>query len=90
MLPQPLTLAKRHHVKCSEVERIAYLRDDPYIAQFDAYCALCASCDKWIRLRPNSTYCSIPWEAHRKGCLARKMFVNTLHSPVYPFIGSFY
>ncbi len=36
---------------------------------------LCASCDKWIRLRPNSTYCSIPWDAHRKSCLAKKMYV---------------
>jgi hypothetical protein len=32
---------------------------------------LCGSCNKWIRLRPNSTYCSIPWESHRKSCLAK-------------------
>ncbi len=39
-----------------------------YVAQFEPYRVLCASCDKWIRLRPNSTYSSIPWDAHRKSC----------------------
>lgn len=43
---------------------------------------LCASCDKWIRLRPNSTFCSIPWDAHRKSCLAKKLYV--IHF-LYPF-----
>ncbi|KAJ7636212.1 hypothetical protein FB45DRAFT_828517 [Roridomyces roridus] len=64
--------AKRRRAKRTEEERIAYLRSDPHVAQFEAYRVLCASCDKWIRLRPNSTYCSIPWDAHRKSCLARK------------------
>ncbi|KAH9957007.1 hypothetical protein BC827DRAFT_1157493 [Russula dissimulans] len=64
--------SKRRRAKRSEEERIQYLRSDPYVAQFEAYRVLCASCDKWIRLRPNSTYCSIPWDAHRKSCLARK------------------
>lgn len=64
--------SKRRRAKRSEEERIQYLRSDPYVAQFDAYRVLCASCDKWIRLRPNSTFCSIPWDAHRKSCLARK------------------
>ncbi|KAF7314574.1 hypothetical protein MKEN_00930800 [Mycena kentingensis (nom. inval.)] len=63
---------KRRRAKRTEEERIAYLRSDVHIAQFEAYRVLCASCDKWIRLRPNSTYCSIPWDAHRKGCLAKK------------------
>lgn len=66
--PQP----KRRRAKRTEEERINYLRSDPYVAQFEAYRVLCASCDKWIRLRPNSTYCSIPWDAHRKSCLTKK------------------
>jgi hypothetical protein len=64
--------SKRRRAKRTEEERIQYLRSDAYVAQFDAYRVLCASCDKWIRLRPNSTFCSIPWDAHRKSCLARK------------------
>jgi hypothetical protein len=68
-------VAKRRRAKRTEDERIEYLRSDPYVAKFEAYRVLCASCDKWIRLRPNSTYCSIPWDAHRKSCLAKKMWV---------------
>lgn len=64
---------KRRRAKRTEEERINYLRSDPYIAQYEAYRVLCASCDKWIRLRPNSTYCSIPWDAHRKSCLSKKL-----------------
>ncbi|EGN96943.1 hypothetical protein SERLA73DRAFT_161883 [Serpula lacrymans var. lacrymans S7.3] len=64
---------KRRRAKRTEEERIDYLRADPYVAQFEAYRVLCASCDKWIRLRPNSTYCSIPWDAHRKSCLSKKI-----------------
>ena len=71
--------SKRRRAKRTEEERIQYLRSDPYVAQFDAYRVLCASCDKWIRLRPNSTFCSIPWDAHRKSCLARKGCV--IHIP---------
>ncbi|KAJ7575790.1 hypothetical protein C8J56DRAFT_1118861 [Mycena floridula] len=65
--------AKRRRAKRTEEERIEYLRGDPYVAEFEPYKVLCASCDKWIRLRPNSTYCSIPWDAHRKSCLAKKV-----------------
>jgi hypothetical protein len=65
--------AKRRRAKRTEEERIDYLKSDPYVSEFEAYRVLCASCDKWIRLRPNSTYCSIPWDAHRKSCLAKKM-----------------
>ncbi|KAI0954778.1 hypothetical protein AcW1_006564 [Taiwanofungus camphoratus] len=68
--------AKRRRAKRTEEERIEYLRSDPYVAQFEAYRVLCASCDKWIRLRPNSTYCSIPWDAHRKSCLAKRIAKN--------------
>ncbi|TFK98610.1 hypothetical protein BDV98DRAFT_572420 [Pterulicium gracile] len=68
---------KRRRAKRTQEERIAYLRDDPYVAQYEAYKVLCASCNKWIRLRPNSTYCSIPWDAHRKSCLARKLPKNS-------------
>ena len=71
--------SKRRRAKRSEEERIQYLRSDPYVAKFEAYRVLCASCDKWIRLRPNSTYCSIPWDAHRKSCLARKGCVIPAH-----------
>jgi len=70
--------AKRRRAKRTEEERIDYLRTDPYVAQFEPYRVLCASCDKWIRLRPNSTYCSIPWDAHRKSCLAKRVAKNTL------------
>ncbi|KZT25293.1 hypothetical protein NEOLEDRAFT_1241778 [Neolentinus lepideus HHB14362 ss-1] len=71
--PQLLPMSsKRRRAKRSEEERIAYLRSDPHVAQFEAYRVLCGNCNKWIRLRPNSTYCSIPWDAHRKSCLARK------------------
>ena len=69
---------KRRRAKRTEEERIDYLTADPYVAQFEAYRVLCASCDKWIRLRPNSTYCSIPWDAHRKSCLAKKVYVFSL------------
>ncbi|KAH9951094.1 hypothetical protein B0H21DRAFT_855470 [Amylocystis lapponica] len=69
--------AKRRRAKRSEEERIEYLRSDPYVAQFEAYRVLCACCDKWIRLRPNSTYCSIPWDAHRKSCLAKRIAKNS-------------
>lgn len=68
--------AKRRRAKRTEEERIDYLKSDPYVSEFEAYRVLCASCDKWIRLRPNSTYCSIPWDAHRKSCLAKKMWVT--------------
>lgn len=71
---------KRRRAKRTEEERIEYLRSDPYIADFEAYRVLCSSCDRWIRLRPNSTYCSIPWDAHRKSCLARKLSVYSISS----------
>jgi hypothetical protein len=73
--------AKRRRAKHTELEeeRIDYLKSDPYVSDFEAYRVLCASCDKWIRLRPNSTYCSIPWDVHRKSCLAKKMWV------IHPF-----
>ncbi|KAH9989918.1 hypothetical protein BJV74DRAFT_878122 [Russula compacta] len=76
--------SKRRRAKRTEEERIKYLRSDPYVAKFDAYRVLCASCDKWIRLRPNSTYCSIPWDAHRKSCLARK----GTKDPAPPFVAA--
>ncbi|KAH8111768.1 hypothetical protein DFH11DRAFT_576855 [Phellopilus nigrolimitatus] len=63
---------KKRRAKRTEDERIEYLRTDPHVAQFEAYRVLCGSCAKWIRLRPNSTYCSIPWDAHRKSCLSKK------------------
>ena len=66
------TQRKKRRPKRSEEERINFFRTDPYVAQFEAYRVLCAGCDKWIRLRSNSSYCSIPWEAHRKSCLAKK------------------
>ncbi|KAL1689732.1 hypothetical protein GGG16DRAFT_93241 [Schizophyllum commune] len=68
---------KRRRAKRTEEERIAYLKNDRYVAQFEAYRVLCGSCNKWIRLRPNSTYCSIPWDAHRKSCLAKKINKNS-------------
>ncbi|KAM6497545.1 hypothetical protein JOM56_008018 [Amanita muscaria] len=70
-LAHPLTNRRRE--KRTEEKRIDYLRADPYVAQFEAYRVLCVSCDKWIRLRPNSTYCSTPWDAHIKSCLAKKV-----------------
>lgn len=75
-----LPLAKRRRAKRTEEERIKYLRADPYVAKFEAYRVLCASCDKWIRLRPNSTYCSIPWDAHRKSCLARQINSKNIYA----------
>ncbi|KAF9472324.1 hypothetical protein BDN70DRAFT_489163 [Pholiota conissans] len=40
----------------------------------------CALTRMWAsRLRPNSAYCSIPWDAHRKSCLAK---INTKNSYV--------
>lgn len=84
---------KRRRAKRTEDERIEYLRTDPYVAQFEPYRVLCGACDKWIRLRPNSTYCSIPWDAHRKSCLAKKGCVRRACSvrpvPCYrKFVGS--
>ena len=63
---------KKRRAKRTEAERIEYLRSDPYVAHYEAYRVLCGSCNRWIRLRPNSTYCSIPWDAHRKSCLSKK------------------
>ncbi|KAF8133612.1 hypothetical protein K438DRAFT_1494849, partial [Mycena galopus ATCC 62051] len=71
---------KRRRAKRTEEERIEYLRADVHVAQFEAYRVLCASCDKWIRLRPNSTYCSIPWDAHRKSCLAKKSNAKNVYA----------
>ncbi|KAJ7871011.1 hypothetical protein B0H13DRAFT_1895968 [Mycena leptocephala] len=71
---------KRRRAKRTEDERIEYLRADAHVAQFEAYRVLCASCDKWIRLRPNSTYCSIPWDAHRKSCLAKKSNAKNVYA----------
>ncbi|KAF8268837.1 hypothetical protein EI94DRAFT_1095948 [Lactarius quietus] len=76
--------SKRRRAKRSEEERIQYLRSDPYVAQFEPYRVRCASCDKWIRLRPNSTYCSIPWDAHRKSCLAR----NATKDPARSYVAA--
>ncbi|KAJ7234617.1 hypothetical protein B0H12DRAFT_155486 [Mycena haematopus] len=64
---------KRRRAKRTEEERIDYLRTDPHVAEFEPYRVLCAGCNKWIKLRPNSTYCSIPWDAHRRICLEKKM-----------------
>jgi hypothetical protein len=72
-IANPPVPVKRRRTKRNEAERIEYLREDPYVAKFEAYRVLCASCDKWIRLRPNSTYCSIPWDAHRKSCLSKRV-----------------
>ncbi|KAJ7817229.1 hypothetical protein B0H13DRAFT_1923065 [Mycena leptocephala] len=33
-----------------------------------------------IGLRPNSTYCSIPWDAHRKSCLAKKSNAKNVYA----------
>ena len=82
-------VAKRRRAKRTEDERVEYLRSDPYVAKFEAYRVLCASCDKWIRLRPNSTYCSIPWDAHRKSCLAKKMWVYAALA-LYNFINIYF
>ncbi|KAI5120185.1 hypothetical protein M0805_002653 [Coniferiporia weirii] len=71
---------KKRRAKRTEEERIEYLRTDPYVAQYEAYRVLCGSCNKWIRLRPNSTYCSIPWDAHRKSCLSKKANSNAKSS----------
>lgn len=82
---------KKRRAKRTEEERIDYLRNDPYVAQFEPYRVLCGSCNKWIRLRPNSTYCSIPWDAHRKSCLSKKawgswfLFFSPLISALYLF-----
>jgi hypothetical protein len=75
---------KKRRAKRSEEERIDFFRTDPNVAQFEPYRVLCACCNKWIRLRSNSSYCSIPWEAHRKSCLAKKSCArSTLRSGVY-------
>ena len=66
---------KPRRVQRTEDERIEYLRAHPYVAKFEAYRVLCALCGKWIKLRRNSTYCSIPWDAHHKSCSAKKMCV---------------
>lgn len=82
------TFIRRRRAKRTEQERINYLASDPYVSKFEVtriwisllhlltpsepYRVECAICNKWIRLRPNSTYCSIPWDAHRKSCLARR------------------
>ncbi|KAJ7052083.1 hypothetical protein C8F01DRAFT_633879 [Mycena amicta] len=73
---------RRRRPKRTEEQRIAYLAQDSYVAQFEAFRVLCKGCDRWIRLRPNSTYCSIPWDAHRKSCLQRRRI--TVDPPATP------
>ncbi|KLO07147.1 hypothetical protein SCHPADRAFT_662155 [Schizopora paradoxa] len=68
----PQQQQKKRRAKRTERERIAYLASDPYVAEFEAYRVRCGACQRWIRLRPNSTYCSIPWDAHRRSCLAKR------------------
>ncbi|EJD08321.1 uncharacterized protein FOMMEDRAFT_144283 [Fomitiporia mediterranea MF3/22] len=63
---------RKRRAKRAEEERIEYLRSDPYVVQFEPYRVLCGSCNKWVRLQPYRTYCSKPWDAHRKSCISKK------------------
>ncbi|KAF7323537.1 hypothetical protein MKEN_00573600 [Mycena kentingensis (nom. inval.)] len=76
--------------KRTEPERIAYLRADRHVARFEPYRVLCGSCDKWIRLRSNSTYCSTPWDTHRKICLEKKAatVADSAHGQPFPSLTS--
>lgn len=74
MISQP-SAKRRRRAKRTTQERIEYFETDPYVAKFEAYRVLCASCDKWIQLRRNCKYSSIPWDLHRKNCLAKKVYV---------------
>ncbi|KAF7321878.1 hypothetical protein MKEN_00709800 [Mycena kentingensis (nom. inval.)] len=67
----PTLLHDRPRIKRNEQQRVAYLQADRLVAELEPYRVLCALCDNWIRLRSNSTYCSAPWDIHRKNCLAK-------------------
>ncbi|EIN12701.1 hypothetical protein PUNSTDRAFT_141327 [Punctularia strigosozonata HHB-11173 SS5] len=68
----PTRNKRRRRTKRSEQERIQEFHDDPLVAQVEPYRVLCKKCNKWIRLRSNSTYCSIPWDAHRSSCVNKE------------------
>lgn len=63
---------KRRRDYRTEKERLAYFLADPYVAEVQPHRVLCNSCEKWIRLRKNSTYCNTPWDIHRRACLERR------------------
>ncbi|KAF7303638.1 hypothetical protein MIND_00593100 [Mycena indigotica] len=71
-LPSPPNTADARRMRRSEAERIAYFVNDPHVGQVEPYQVLCNVCNRWIRLRSHSTYCSIPWDAHRNTCLKKQ------------------
>ncbi|KAJ7830449.1 hypothetical protein B0H14DRAFT_3143582 [Mycena olivaceomarginata] len=73
--------AKRRRAKRTEEERIEYLRADVHVAQFEAYPASSArAATNGSDSGRNSTYCSIPWDAHRKSCLAKKSNAKNIYA----------
>ncbi|RXW12139.1 hypothetical protein EST38_g13715 [Candolleomyces aberdarensis] len=72
LLTHPSATTSRK-AKRTEQERIDYLRADPYISQVKKDKVFCVLCKKWIRLKSGGpTYCSQPWDLHKKRCLAGK------------------
>ncbi|KAF8529831.1 hypothetical protein JB92DRAFT_614830 [Gautieria morchelliformis] len=59
---------KQRRPNRTEAERIQEFHADPHVAEVEPYRVRCALCNKWIKLRNNSRYCSIPWKCHRDGC----------------------
>ncbi|GJJ08264.1 hypothetical protein Clacol_002474 [Clathrus columnatus] len=51
--------------------RKAVLEADLNAASVEPHRVLCALCKKWVKLRPNSTYCSAPWQNHIRRCMAK-------------------
>ncbi|KAF8591081.1 hypothetical protein K439DRAFT_1627164 [Ramaria rubella] len=66
---QDRSLIRQRRPNRTESERLKEFQTDPYVAEVEAYRVLCVVCKKWIKLRNNSRYCSIPWECHKAVCL---------------------
>lgn len=52
----------------TEEERLQEFLDDPQVKEVTPYQVLCRECNKWIKLRNNSRYCSVPWRCHKASC----------------------
>ncbi|KAF8525806.1 hypothetical protein BU17DRAFT_83291 [Hysterangium stoloniferum] len=52
-------------------QRRAVLEADPYTDTVEPDRILCSLCKRWVKLRPNSTYCAAPWQSHIGRCIQK-------------------
>jgi len=53
-------------------QRALTLRSDPLLGDVEPNRVFCILCQKWVRLRQDSSYCAYPWLQHRGKCLAKR------------------